>query len=199
MLAAADLVGRAPADDPARTSIARQLIALGLPDPALATIAPSLAAGAEPARLLAAEAWLRLNQPDAAQAALGALAGPEPAQLRARAFAFSGAYDRAQAALARGGLAAEAVTYAWPSGDWSRARDAAATDRERLALASYMTVKSGKALAPAPADDPASLAPPEAFQEPLPALDRPSLEAARRLISTGGQVGGFVQGLLAGN
>ena len=80
VLAAADLVGRAAADDPARTTIARQLIALGLPDPALRMIAPGLAAGARPARLLAAEARLRLNQPEAARAALGALAGPESAQ-----------------------------------------------------------------------------------------------------------------------
>ncbi len=198
-LAAADLVARAPDDDPARTSIARQLIALGLPDPALRMIAPELATGAEPARLLAAEARLRLNEPDAAHAALGGLAGPESAQLRARAFALSGAYDRAQAALARGGLAAQAGTYAWPSGDWSRARAAAESDPERLAMASYMTVKAGEATPPAPAEDPASLAPADAFQQPLPSLDRPSLEAARRLLSNGGQVGGFVQGVLAGN
>ena len=95
VLAAADLVGRTAADDPARTTIARQLIALGLPDPALRMIAPGLAAGAGPARLLAAEARLRLNQPEAARAALGALAGPELAQIRARAFALSGAYDEA--------------------------------------------------------------------------------------------------------
>ena len=115
-LGAGDLVARLPAGDPARITIARQLIALGLPDTALATIAPGLAAGDEAARLLAAEAELGRNDPTAARAALGPLAGVAPAQLRARSFALSGAWDEARAALVREGLTAEAAAYAWPSG-----------------------------------------------------------------------------------
>ena len=59
-----------------------------------------------------------------------------------------------------------------------------------------MTVETGTAPAPAPAADPAALSPDLAFQEPLPPLDRPSLDAARRLLSTGGKIGGFVEDVL---
>ena len=50
---------------------------------------------------------------------------------------------------------------------------------------------------PCPAEDPAALAPEAAFLEPVPALDRPTLSAARRLLSTGPKVDSFVQGVLA--
>jgi hypothetical protein len=63
-------------------------------------------------------------------------------------------------------------------------------------MASYMTVRTGTAPVPAAAADPVALGPEAAFQEPLPPLDRPSLGAARRLLDTGGQIGGFVQGVL---
>jgi hypothetical protein len=89
---------------------------------------------------------------------------------------------------------AAAVPYAWPSGDWPRAREAAADDPARQAMAGYMD-----ATAPAPplAADPDALSPELAFQEPLPPLDRPSLDAARRLLASGGKIGGFVEGVLA--
>ena len=64
-------------------------------------------------------------------------------------------------------------------------------------MAAYMTVRAGAAAAPAPSPDPAALRPEAAFQEPLPPLDRPSLDAARRLLATGDKVGGFVEGVLA--
>ena len=35
-----------------------------------------------------------------------------------------------------------------------------------------------------------------AFREPLPSLERPSLDAARRLLASGAQIEGFVQNLL---
>ena len=60
-----------------------------------------------------------------------------------------------------------------------------------------MDVAAGNAPAPAPAADPATLSPDLAFQEPLPPLDRPSLDAARRLLSSGGKIGGFVEDVLA--
>jgi hypothetical protein len=94
-------------------------------------------------------------------------------------------------------MADAASPYAWPSGDWSRARAAAAEDPARLAMASYMTVRAGAAAAPAPSPDPAALPAEAAFQEPLPPLDEPSLDAARRLLATGDKVGGFVEGVLA--
>ncbi len=173
VLAAADLIARAPGDDPARLAIATRLVDLGLPDPALATLGPALAAGDDAARLLAAKARLRLGQPDQARAALGTLEGPEAAEIRARSFALDGAYGQALATLADHGLTTEAAPYAWPSGDWSRARAAAAADPERLAMAAYMTAKTGEAPPPAPSEDPAKLAPDAAFQEPLPPLEQP--------------------------
>ena len=90
VLDAADVIAAAAADDPARTTIARQLVALGLPDPALAMIAPTLSQGAMPARLVAAEARIRKGEGAEARVALGPLAGPESAAVRARAFALDG-------------------------------------------------------------------------------------------------------------
>ena len=196
VLDAADLIAAAAADDPARTTIARQLVALGLPDPALAMIAPTLSQGAMPARLVAAEARIRKGEGAEARVALGPLAGPESAAVRARAFALDGDFGEARAALARGGIAPGAE-YAWQSGDWGAARAAASGDAARQAMAAWMETRGGTAT-PA-AGDPAKLPPDAAFQQPLPSLDRPSLGAARQLLATGPQVGGFVEGVLAGN
>ena len=152
VLAAADLSRRAPADDPARTTIARQLVALGLPDPALAMIAPALAAGAAPARLVAAEARIRLGQPDAAQAALGTLAGPEfgdgsaPAPSRSPA-PTTRRRRRSPAAGSRPGRR----TPGRPA--TGRRRRRRAGDPERQAMAAYMAVR-GRGRAPAPGRGP---------------------------------------------
>ena len=96
----------------------------------------------------------------------------------------------------RGGLAAEAAPYAWPSGDWAaRPRR---RRRSRAAGDGGLHGRRAAGAAPAaPAADPATLSPDQAFQEPLPPLDRPSLDAARRLLSAGGKIGGFVEGVLA--
>jgi len=64
-------------------------------------------------------------------------------------------------------------------------------------MATYMAAAAGQSPTPAPAEDPAALDPEAAFREPLPSLDRPTLSAARRLLSTGPKVDGFVQDLLA--
>ncbi len=196
-LGAQDLLAAAPATDPTRIAIGARLVELGLPDPALAMVAPAVAAGSEAARLVAARAELGRGNGEAARTALGPLGGAEASELRARSFALSGDYGQALSTLADGGMATEAEPYAWPSGDWSRARDAAAGDPSRLAMASYMTVGAGGADAPAPAPDPDALSPDLAFQEPLPQLDRPTLDAARRLLSTGGKIEGFVEDALA--
>ncbi|HET9067675.1 MAG TPA: hypothetical protein VFN28_03450, partial [Amaricoccus sp.] len=194
-LAALDLVAAAPAADRARVAIAHRLVALGLPDPALAIVAPAAASGAEAARLVAAEAELARGDAAAARAALGPLASPAATALRARAFALAGDYEAAAAALATQGMASAAAPYAWPAGDWPRARAVAGEEAQR-AMAGYMEIAAGTAPAPAPAADPAALSPDLAFREPLPPLDRPSLDAARRLLSAGGKIGGFVEEVL---
>jgi hypothetical protein len=191
-----DLIAPAPANDLARRVIAGHLVGLGLPGAALDLLAPALGRDDVPARLLAARAHLRLGQAAQARLALGALEGPEAAELRARAFALNRDFGDAVATLDGQGLEAEAAGYVWPSGDWPRAREAAESP-ERLAMASYMEARTGAAEAPAPSADPAALAPDQAFQEPVPSLDRPTLDAARRLLAAAAQVEDFVSGLLA--
>ena len=105
VLAARDLVAAAPPADPARLAIGERLLALGLPDAALAAVAPAAAAGDAAAQLIAARAELGRGDAEAARLALGALAGPQAAELRARAFALSGAYGQALATLADSGIA----------------------------------------------------------------------------------------------
>ena len=66
---------------------------LGLPDPALAMLAPALVVDDPAARLVAAAAQLRLGETAAARGVLGSLESREAAELRARSFALDGAYD----------------------------------------------------------------------------------------------------------
>lgn len=193
---AQDLVATAAPRDPDRRVIADRLVALGLPSPALAMVDPDLAYGDRPARLTVARAEVGLARGAAARAALGPLGGPEATDIRARAFVLTGDYAEALATLSAHGLTAEAAAYAWPSGDWTLARDSATPDTARWAMAAYMVNRSGAAPAPPPADDPAALDAAAAFQQPLPALDRPTLAAARRLIATGPKVGDLIQGVL---
>ena len=190
MLATADLIAPIPANDPARRAIAARLVALGLPNAALMLLAPATARGDPAAQLIAADAEVRLGRGAAARAALGDVAGAEAAELRAQAFALDGDFRAAASA------AADGAPYAWPAGDWPRARDAAQA-ADRAAMASWMAAQTGGGEPPAPSPDPAALAPEAAFREPLPSLVDPSLEAARRLLATGTQVEGFVEGLLA--
>ena len=176
--------------DPARRRVASHLVALGLPAPALAVLAPALVLDDPAARLIAAEAELGLGDAAAARAALTGLEGTRAAVLTARSYMIEGRYPDAVAALKAAGLDTEAVAYAWPSGDWTKVDTA---DPERAAMAGYMAAQTGAP--PVPAAEPTT--PAAAFRAPLPSLDRPSLRAARELLSSGPGVSGFIGGVIA--
>ena len=72
-----------------------------------------------------------------------------------------------------------------------------APDPERHAMAEFMVAQTEPEEARPASPDPSTLDAEEAFVEPLPGLERPSLDAARRLLATGRQVEDFVQALLA--
>jgi hypothetical protein len=93
------------------------------------------------------------------------------------------------------GFASKADAYAWSSGAWPRAVEVAETP-ERAAMAEFMAMRAGDAGRSALSDAPEALEPVAAFREPLPPLERPSLDAARRLLASGAQIEGFVQHLL---
>lgn len=200
-----DLLGPAAENDPARRTIAARLIGLGLPSAALDLLEPLRGRADPAARLLAAEAHLRLDDAEAARADLADLAGPEAADLRARAFAKSGDYAEAVAALPRADpgdsvAATDAgADYLWPSGDWAGIRDQDG-DPARVAMAGFMAARAGAAPPPQPAEiaaSPEGLTAEAAFQAPLPRLDVATLGAARSLLANGKQVSGFVEDLLA--
>jgi hypothetical protein len=195
ILDAAALVSERPDNDAAREAIAGRLLDLGLPRAAEAMVAPA-AGRVESARRLLARAHLDQFQPTSAQQVLDGLTGREAAELRARAHLLQGAFDEAKAELDAAGLGADADHLAWPAGDWPRAREAAG-DPVRASMAGYMAMRAADDAPPAPAADPGSLTPEEAFVEPLPRLDRASLGAAQRLLATGRQLEDFVSGLLA--
>ena len=67
---------------------------------------------------------------------------------------------------------------------------------ERAAMAEFMAMRAEGTSRPAQSDAPEALEPVAAFREPLPSLERPSLDAARRLLASGAQIEGFVQNLL---
>lgn len=187
-----------PADadaDTARETVARHLLDLGLAPAARTTIAPALARGRPAARMLEGEALIRGGDATQALAAISGLDTPEAVSLRAEAQAQEGAFSDAVKTLAENGRETDAAAYAWPSGDWPRVQaDDNAGDRK--GMAAFMEGQTPGTPAPAPAPDPASLDGAAAFAEPLPALKDPSLEAARRLLTTGSKVESFVQGLL---
>ncbi len=194
-LAAADLIPRGPAGDPSRRAVAARLSNGGLPNAAIGLLAPALVRGDAAAARLAARAYLALGEPEAALAVLDVQDGAEALGLRAAALARSGAPRAAAALLAAAGAEAEALPYAWTSGDWTRARAAAEADPARAAMAGFMAAQAGAAPA-TPPGDPAALSPEAAFEAPLPALGAPSLGASRALLANGRQIGGFVGALL---
>lgn len=191
----AGLIGAEPRDDAARRTIGANLIDLGLPEQALAVLAPAQRRGDTAARLLAARAHIRLGNSAAARGMLAGIESPEASALLAQAHALAGDYGEAVSVLTQDGLAGEAAPYAWPSGDWTLAGSLAESG-DRVAMASFMATQEGTAAAPAPSQDPSALNGPQAFQEPIPSLEDPSLGAARRLLAASKQVGGFVETLL---
>ncbi|HMQ93854.1 MAG TPA: hypothetical protein PKA33_12775 [Amaricoccus sp.] len=197
VLASTTLVSADPANDPARRAIARRLLDLGLPQGARAMVEPAAARAGEAARLLLAESWLRSRESARARDILAGIEGPEAARLTAEALALDGDFAEAGAVLREAGLPDAADAYAWSSGDWPRARDEAAPDPGRQAMAEFMVAQTAPEEARPASPDPSALDAEEAFVEPLPALERPSLDAARRLLATGRQVEDFVQALLA--
>lgn len=189
------LIGEGREIDTARRTIARRLLALGLVNTALDLLAPPIARGDADARKLAAEAHLRLGNGTVARLLLAGLAGDDVADLRARGFALGGDFDEAVVTLEAAGLSADATPYAWPSGDWSLARETSASS-ERIAMAGYMGARDGTLPGPEASDTPSELPPGEAFQQPLPPLDEASLGSARTLLANGRQVLDFVSDVL---
>ncbi len=191
-----DRIGTAPANDSGRVAIARGLLDLSLPDAALKVLQPALDRGMPEARIAASDAHIKLGQPDLAQADLAGLDGPQVAELRAKSMAKKGDYATAAQELDKAGLDKEATAYAWPSGNWPKA-EATTEDPNQKAMATYMANRGGAAVVPPPPPgDPNKPNPAQAFNEPLPTLDQPSLDSARRLLATGQQVQGFIQDVL---
>lgn len=190
-----DLISGAPENDAPREKIARNLLDLGLAQAAERVAIP--AAGRRPeSKLVLAQAYLTQGETEKTRKVLEGMTGPEAADLRARSYFLDGDFAAAQAELDAAGLADEADAIAWPSGDWPRAQAAAISPAE-ASMARYMATQAGLADLPAPSQDPAGLSSEEAFVEPLPPLEDPSLDAARRLLATGGQLEDFIQQLLS--
>jgi hypothetical protein len=191
VLAARDLLPGTGTYDPTRFAVARHLLALSLPNAALGLLDPSLARAQGYARELAARAYLERGDPADALGALDGLSGPDVARMRAEARVLAGDYPAAAQELAAAGLTGALAERAWPLGAWEQARGAG--DPRRAAMAGYM-LNRGATATPAPTSPET---PEAAFATPLPPLERPSLGAARALLETGRQVGGFVETLLA--
>ena len=143
-----------------------------------------------------AEANLRLGRTNLVRLGLEGMTEPSAVALLARASAIDGDFATARSTLETAGLPRAAQDYAWPAGDWPDVAGAEATDPERVAMADYMASLGDPRSARLPAVAPEALSPPQAFVEPLPRLDRPSLDAARRLLATSAQLEDFVGGLL---
>ena len=194
VLTSLDLLPDDPDMDAVRLGIAQHLLAMGLAAPARGIVRSAARRQNDGARLIDAEAALARGETAAAAEVLTGMDGDTATLLRARALAREGAFDTARDTLVEAGLDPEADAMAWPSGDWSRAADD--EDAARRAMARYMAARSDPASAPTPAPDPATVTGPEAFVEPLPGFDPPSLAAARRLLDTGRELEDFVSDLL---
>lgn len=197
ILSARDMLDTTPATDRARQAIAQHLIEVGLPQAAVEIVMPA-AARDDAARLVLAQALVRMGEPARAERVLTGLEGDEAAETRARALALGGDFAEANAALLGSDTGEAAMPFAWPAGDWPRARFAAPLPEQR-ALADYMASRTDPRTTRTASNDPEALAPVEAVIEPLPSLERPSLTSARRLLATSRQIGDFVQTVLTGD
>lgn len=197
VLSSEDMISAAPKNDVARQEIAENLLELGLASAAERIVMPA-AGRHETGRLLLAQAFLTQGETEKTRKVLKGVSGESASDLRARAHFMDGDFSAAQAELDAAGLTERAETIAWPSGDWSRAQIAAETSA-RASMAEYMASQSNPVGPAAPSPDPGALDPEAAFVEPLPQLQDPSLDAARRLLATGGQVEDFIQSLLDGD
>ena len=196
VLATADLIAPIPASRP---GAARHRCAAGRARPAerrrsCCSPRPPPAATAA-ARLIAADAELRLGRGAAARAALGGARtgrGGRAARRGVRArrrFRPRGGAARPRDRPRR--------AYAWPAGDWPRARRRGAT----LPTARRWRAAWRRGPAAASPRPPRRIRrrwrPRRRSASRCPSLVDPSLDAARRLLATGTQVEGFVEGLLA--
>ncbi len=198
VLNASDLIAPTAEADAARAAIADRLIEVGLPNAALALLAPPLARADAQSRILAARARLSLDEPEAALAELEGIEGFDALTLRAAALARAGDPEAAMALLEDAGAAVAADAYAWPSGAWGRVRDTDA-DPQRAAMAGYMAAREAPAPTDAAFDPDAALTPEAAFEAPLPPLETPSLGASRSLLAAGREVTAFLGSMLEGN
>lgn len=185
------LMARDRAATPDRAVIARRLLEIGLPATARDLVAPLLTAGPGPlgeagARLIAAEAELRLGHAGRARRLAEDVPGVEASALLARAEAGTGAWSEAVETLAGAGLELRTAPYVFPAGDWTRVRGS--DDPAERAMAAYMD-RSDLPKGATPAET--------AFAAQAPRLARPSLEEPRALLGTGPGVAEFVRDLLA--
>lgn len=159
---------------PVTVAIARRLLSLGFPAPALAWLQASGPPDGD-ARLLAAEADLALGAPASVLAALGDATGPQAERLRAAALAEGGDHAAAASAYAAAGAPAREASQAWQAGNWAAAR-VAGTPAQKAALALALPQVAGEGhggTAAGPAGD-AGAAP--ATSSPVP---KPAGELAR--------------------
>lgn len=127
---AAEMLGYGLTPDTRRTA-AERLVALGLPEAALPLI--DALVSDESARIVAARAWLRLDQPGTALARVAGLTGPDAERLRAEAYEALG--DPGTAARVLDGLGDDeaAVAAAWRAGDLDRVSRNLEAPRARMA------------------------------------------------------------------
>ncbi|MCB1366710.1 MAG: hypothetical protein KDK00_03015 [Rhodobacteraceae bacterium] len=122
-----------PGADPVRRQVAGRLMQIGLPSEALALISETADRHSAQDRLLAAEALLTMENPDAAEAALGDLTGPAAETLRWRIDAARAEYGDA---LRRDGAGVDQhlrEDAAWRSGRWDLLGEASPPTRQTAA------------------------------------------------------------------
>ncbi len=189
-----DLLSRRPENDAARINVARHLLDMSLPNAAVDVLDPAMGRNDE-ARILMARAHLNQGNYGSARKTIEGDESQQAAEVRARSWAMEGQFDRATEILEDADLSAEAASLAWQAGDWVTVTETE-TDEQRSTMAKYMAASDGLVEQPPLTEDPSELSPPQAFLEPLPQLDSPSIDATRRLLATGNQLDDFVAEIL---
>jgi hypothetical protein len=142
----AELLGHGLSPD-TRRGAAERLLALGLPEAALPLV-DDLASDAD-ARLVAARAWLRLDQAGTALARVAGLEGPDAERVRAEAYEALGDPGTAARVLDSLGDGEAAVAAAWRAGDLDRvSRDPGAPRAQIADLARSEDPRAPDTLAP---------------------------------------------------
>ena len=178
-----------------RAHVAEELLASGLPAPALELIRGDMPDGNGPVGELAARAMLELGDAEGALSAVADVDTATAARLRAEAFEALGRYNDAQASWTEAEDYVEASSTAWRAGDWQAALSS--DDTELRTMATFMLRREAPDTLPDEESEPQLSLQRDAFVSAPPEIgETVTLDAARDIQTQSQTIRAFVAEVL---